>query len=378
MPEGWCGIDMKVLLAGGGTAGHINPALSIAGAVRDLDSDNQILFIGKKGNMEEKLVSDAGYDMQFIDIEGLRRSLSPRNLLVVYKTVKAIADCKRIMRTFNPDAVICTGGYVSGPVMCAASALHIPSLIHEQNVYPGVTVRMSEKYARYIAISFPETKQLMHQPEKCVFTGNPVRKELLCADRQQSRTALGLDDRPFVLAFGGSLGAQKINEAVVDYIQRIVSNDSVQLLFGTGTRNYDAVCQMLQQVKIDLAAHKNIRIVPYIYNMSEAMAAADVVISRAGAISISEITALGKASILIPSPNVVHHHQETNAQLLQKHDAAVVIAEEYLNGQTLKEKIDAITGDIHRQHTIQKNARRMGVTDATQKLVSLVVQMCQK
>lgn len=369
---------MKILLAGGGTAGHINPALSIASCARQADNDTQILFIGKKGNMEETLVPKAGYDIKFIDIAGFRRSLSLENIKVVFKTLRAIRDCKAIIREFEPDVVVCTGGYVSGPVMSAAKALHVPSVIHEQNVLPGMTIKLSQRYASYIATSFEDTKNYLKHKEKCVFTGNPVREELLRSDRVLARAALQLDDRPFVLAFGGSLGAERVNDAVTEYIADMVKTDAVQILFGTGKRYYDAVCADLKRRGIDLAKHKNVRVSGYIYDMDLAMAAADVVIGRAGAISISEITALGKASILIPSPNVTHNQQFANAHVLEQSGAALVLTEDVLSGAALKEKIDLLLADPGALKKLCDQAKTFGVTDASEKIYGLAKSLVDR
>lgn len=369
---------MKLLLAGGGTAGHINPALSIAAYAKKMDGDTQVLFIGKRGNMEETLVPKAGYDMEYIDIAGFRRSLSLQNISVIFKTLKATRDCKRIIRSFEPDVVICTGGYVSGPVMKAAYACGVPAIIHEQNVFPGVTVKLSQKYASYIATSFEDTKNHLKRKDKCVFTGNPVREEILSADPVLARSALRLDDRPFVLAFGGSLGAARLNDAVTGYIAEMVKRDDVQILFGTGKRNYDAVMADMKQRGIDLERHKNVRVRDYIYDMDMAMAAADLVIGRAGAISISEITALGKPAILIPSPNVAHDHQLTNARLLEKNGAALVLTEDALSGAALKEKVDALLSGRGTLEQYGRNAKKFGVTDASQKIYELACSLVRK
>ncbi len=369
---------MRILFAGGGTAGHINPALSIAAYAKKKDKDTQILFIGKKGNMEEKLVGNAGFDIEFIDIEGIKRKLTLDNIRVAVKAFAALSACKRILKRFSPDVVICTGGYVSGPVMHAAHALHIPCIIHEQNVFPGVTVKLSARYADVIATSFEQTAQYIKQRDKCIFTGNPVRADVLTADRQAARTALGADGRPFILAFGGSLGAQRINEAIAGYIRLLDKASDVQLLFGTGVRGYDEVMKGLVAAGVCVDNHPGIRIEPYIYNMNEAMAAADIVISRAGAITISEITALGKAAILIPSPNVAHNHQYENARLLEKHHAALLIADADLTAGRLKEKIDALLKDKALLASLGENAKKMGVTDAAEKIYEIALRLCRK
>ncbi len=369
---------MRILLAGGGTAGHINPAISIASYAKSMDDSTQVLFIGKRGNMEQTLVPKAGFDIEFIDIEGFKRKLTLKNISVVLKTMRAIKDSKKIISQFKPDIVICTGGYVSGPVMSAAKAMHVPSIIHEQNVFPGVTVKLSQKYASYIATSFEQTRNYLTEKKKCVFTGNPVREQILTANRELARLSLRLDERPFVLAFGGSLGAARVNDAVTGYIEETIKNDRVQIMFGTGKRNYDAVCEDFKKRGIDLSKHKNIKVCDYIYNMDMALAAADVVIGRAGAISISEITALGKASILIPSPNVAHNHQYTNAKALCDKNAACMITEDVLTPKTLGDKVSELLNDRRKLEEIEKNAKKFGVTDASQKIYELALKLLRE
>ncbi len=369
---------MRILLAGGGTAGHINPAISIASYAKSVDSDAKILFIGKRGNMEQTLVPKAGFDIEFIDIEGFKRALTLKNIKVIAKTLRAIGESKKIIKRFCPDVVICTGGYVSGPVMSAAKKLNIPSIIHEQNVFPGVTVKLSQKYASYIATSFEKTRSLLKAKDKCVFTGNPVREQIILADRELARAELGVDKKPFVLAFGGSLGAARINDAVVGYIEKLAKRDDINLMFGTGKRNYDEVMSDIAKRGIDITKHKNIRVCDYIYDMDKALAAADIVISRAGAISISEITALGKASILIPSPNVAHNHQYTNAKALSDNGAAVVITEDNLSSDVLGNMIEELLSDRARLDTIASNAKKLGVCDASQKIYALACKLYKK
>lgn len=363
---------MRILLAGGGTAGHINPALAIAFEAKKQDCTNEILFIGKKGNMEERLVGKAGFKMEFIEVEGFKRKISLKNAAVAAKAFTAVLESRKILKRFNPDIVVCTGGYVSGPVMTAAHMLKIPAIIHEQNVYPGVTVKMSEKYAVCVATSFEKTAQLLRNKDKCVLTGNPIRKDIILADYESARVGLGLDERPFVLAFGGSLGASRVNDAVINYIKYVIKNENkVQILFGTGTRNYDEVLKRFEEENINISKYHNITVTPYIYNMPEVMAAADIVISRAGAISISEIMAAGKASVLIPSPNVAHNHQQTNAKLLEKNNAAAVILEKDLTDELFVQKIESIIYSKETQSALETNAKAMGISDAAEKIYFL-------
>lgn len=364
---------MRIIFAGGGTGGHINPALSIANYIRERDKNFEALFIGTKRGLETKLVPQAGYKIEYIDIQGFDRKNILKNIEVLKKLSESKRKCREIIKEFNPDAVVCTGGYVSGPAAMAAHKLHIPSLIHEQNVYPGLTVKASQNYVNYVAVSFPETINHMNKPKKCVLTGNPIREELLKEDKTSARKALGLSDKPFVLIFGGSLGASKINENVVKIIPELIKDNKVQLLFGTGERNFEEIMNELNNVKLS----DDIKIVPYINNMHTAMAAADLVVCRSGAITLSEIAALKKPSVLIPSPNVVRNHQEQNAREFEKMGAAAVICENELTPDALYNKICELTKDGKKLHQMGDNAFKLAKPDALEELYKLVLKCCE-
>jgi len=366
---------MRVIFAGGGTGGHINPAISIANYAKAMYSDFEALFIGTERGLETKLVPKAGYNIEYIDIEGFSRKNMFKNFSVAKKLVESRIKCKRIIKKFNPDCVVCTGGYVSGPVAMAAKALKIPSLIHEQNVYPGLTVKGAQKYVDYLALSFEETINSMSAKEKCVVTGNPIRGEILCADKDKSRAALGIK-KPFVLIFGGSLGAEAINKAVIEMLPRLIAEGEIELLFGTGDRNYESIIQRISQKGIEL--NDDVRIVPYIDNMAECMAAADVVVSRAGAITVSEIAALAKPSILIPSPNVVRNHQEQNAREFVKQGAAQMITEDKLSAEDLYDNISKMVKDSDKLSEMSQNLRKIAKTDALERIYNLMQKMAQK
>ncbi len=362
---------MKVVFAGGGTGGHINPAISVANYIKSKEENFEALFIGTKRGLETRLVPNAGYNIEYIDICGFDRKNMIKNIAVVKKLIKADHDCVKLMKEFKPDAVVCTGGYVSGPVALAAHKLGIPSLIHEQNVYPGLTVKGAEKYVNYVAVSFPETVNHMKMPEKCVVTGNPIRAELLKTDYVSARKKLGLSDKPFVLVFGGSLGAEKLNNAMIDVIKKIGKDTSIQLLFGTGDRNYEKVQSALKGVGYS----ECIKVVPYINNMSVAMAAADLVISRSGAITLSEIAALGKASVLVPSPNVVRNHQEQNAREFERIGGAAVVLDSELSGDLMYEKIMSMTADRDMLKKMSENVKKLAKVDALEEIYRLVKKM---
>ena len=261
---------------------------------------------------------------------------------------------------------------MSGPVTMAAHKEGINALIHEQNVYPGLTVKGSEKYVKYLALSFDETVNYMNAKDKCVVTGNPIRCEILNEDKEEARKKLGID-KDFVLVFGGSLGAQKINETVISILPEIKKKGDIKILFGTGERNYDSVLKAAKDVGIENDG--DIEIVPYIDNMAEVMAAADIVVARSGAITDSEIAALGKPSSLIPSPNVVRNHQEQTAREFEKNFAAVVITEAELSKDVLFNKITDLLNDKEKLNTMAQNVGAMAKVDALEKIYELMIKM---
>lgn len=370
----WEGNIMRVIFAGGGTGGHINPAVSIADYAKARDDNFEALFIGTERGLEKKLVPNAGYDIRYIDVEGFSRKNMLVNVKVGAKLIKAVGECKKIIKEFKPDCIVCTGGYVSGPVAMAAGALKVPSLIHEQNVYPGLTVKGAEKYVTYTALSFDETVNEMKDKSKCVVTGNPVREEILKADYKTQRAKLGIK-RPFVLIFGGSLGADRINETVIDMLPDIVKEDKIELLFGTGDRNYAKITDTVRERGIKL--NKHIKIVPYINDMPCFMAAADLVVSRSGAITVSELAALAKPSILIPSPNVVRNHQEQNAREFERGGAAAVITEAELTPELLYDKINGMIFDKEKMKEMSLALKAIAKTDALEMLYGLMCKMAE-
>ena len=368
---------MKVIFAGGGTGGHINPALSIAGYAAAVDEDFEALFIGTKRGLETKLVPKAGYDIEYIDVEGFNRKNLLKNIKVIKKLYDSEKKCKKLIEDFKPDCVVCTGGYVSGPVAMAAGKMKVPALIHEQNVYPGLTVSASEKYVDYVAVSFDETVKLMKDSSKCVVTGNPVRREIVNADRDEARQKLGIDDKkPFVLIFGGSLGSDRINEAVIDMLPKLVKENSFKLLFGTGDRNYEKIMDIVNERGIELS--DDVQIVPYINDMHLVMAAADLVVCRSGAITISELAVLLKPSILIPSPNVVRNHQEQNAREIEAKGGAKVLVESKLSGESLYKEIIDTTGDKSSLLAMSEGLKSLKKDDACAMIYELMVKMSKK
>ncbi|MGN1457946.1 MAG: undecaprenyldiphospho-muramoylpentapeptide beta-N-acetylglucosaminyltransferase [Acutalibacteraceae bacterium] len=368
---------MRILFAGGGTAGHINPALAIAGYVRSRQPNAEILYVGSKGGMEERLVPQAGYEFRGITVQGFKRKLTPKaikdNIVTVKKAFSASAESKKIIKEFKPDICVGTGGYVSGPVLRAADKLGIPIIIHEQNAFPGVANKMLAKRAARVMLAMPAAKK--HFPENCNFvnTGNPVRGDILTADKEQARKELGLDGRPVILSFGGSLGARIINESLADIIARSAKDGKYQHIHAYGQYG-KWFPDLLKEKGVDLENATNLDIREYINDMPTCLAAADVVIARAGAITLSEIEVKGKPSILIPSPNVAENHQYHNAMSLVEKNAAVMIEEKDLTPEKLTEEIDKLASDPDRLREYSANAKNMAVSDASKRIYSVIVE----
>lgn len=365
---------MKVLLAGGGTAGHINPALAIAGYIKQKRPETQFLFIGNKDGMEQRLVVQAGYPIKSIVISGFKRSMSPKsmveNVKTVSRTITSSAAATKIIKEFKPDICIGTGGYVSGPVVRAASKLGIPCIIHEQNAYPGVTNKMLAKRVKKVMVAVEAAKKYFKDAD-VVVTGNPVRGEILTADKAESRAKLGLDSRPVVLSFGGSLGARKINEAMADLVARSGIDGKYQHIHAYGSYG-DWFPDLVKEKGADIYECSNLDVRPYIDNMPECMAAADLVISRAGAITLSEIQAMGKPAILIPSPNVAENHQYHNAMALVNAGAADIIEESELSGELLMKKADNILSSPETLAKYTENSGKMAITNAGERIYSVI------
>ena len=369
---------MRVLFAGGGTAGHINPALAIAGYLREKEPDTQILYIGAKGGMEERLVPAAGFHFKSITISGFQRKLNwtgiKKNVKTVVHIFTSSMEAHRILKEFHPDICVGTGGYVAGPVIREAIKMGIPSVIHEQNAFPGVTNKVLSKRANKTMLAVADAQKHLDPAAKCVLTGNPVRPAVLRAQRAASRKTLGLDDRPLILSFGGSLGARKINEAMVDLLLASAKTGRFQHIHGYGQWG-GWFPDLLKEKGFLPKQHHNIDIREYINNMPECLAAADLVICRAGAITLSELQAQGKASILIPSPNVAENHQYHNAMALVSRNAAVIIEEKDLSGAVLLKKVEELFQKPETVQTIARNARNMAILDANERIYKVLKEV---
>ena len=372
---------MRVIFAGGGTAGHINPALAIAGYLKEKQPDTEILYIGNKGGMEERLVPNAGFEFASIHVSGFKRSFSPKalkdNIQTVCRAISATSASKKIIKEFNPDICIGTGGYVSGPVLKGAHELGIPILIHEQNAFPGVANKMLSTKAEAVMLAIEDARKHMKEGCNFIVTGNPVRREILLADKAQSRKELGLDERPVVLSFGGSLGAQRVNEACAYIIARSGKDGKYQHIHAYGQYGH-WFPDLVKKMGTDISQCSNLDIREYIDNMPVCLAAADVVVCRAGAITISEIQAQGKPAVFIPSPNVAENHQYHNAMALVNKNAGELIEESELTGELLAEKVDKIVSDKQKLAEYSENARKMAIIDANERIYKVITETYNK
>lgn len=372
---------MKVLIAAGGTGGHVNPALAVAGEIKKRYPDSEICFVGTADRIESKIVPAAGFPLKTIEISGFKRGFSVSDIKANVKTVvrllKSSGSVKKIINEFNPDVAVGFGGYVSGPVIRMAAKMGIPTAVHEQNAYPGVTNKALAEKVDAVMLTAEEAAEHMNCKNPPIVTGLPVRGELLTADGVRSRSELGFNSNPIILCMGGSLGAKVINEAIVDVLVSHKDDTKFNYIVSTG-QNGTWVPDKLRENGIDPDNTPNIKVMPYIDDMARCLSAADLVICRAGASSLSEIQALGKPSVLIPSPNVTENHQFHNAMALVNKNAAVIIEDKDLTGKKLGEQIDKLTSDKVLLTQIGDNARAMAFTDATKRICDIVTGLIKK
>lgn len=336
---------MRVIVAAAGTGGHINPGLAIANKIKQEEKDSEIIFIGTNRGLENDLVPRAGYELKTIEAYGLSKKLSIDNIKKMCKTLGATSKARKIIKEFKPDVIVGAGGYICGPVVWAAKKEKIPVVLHESNAYPGKAVKHLAKNANVVLISFEEARERIPNAKKIVFTGTPVKiqkKDYTKEEKSKILNELKIEDKlPIILVFGGSQGAQKINEAIIGILTKKL-NKKYQIIWATGPKQYDIVKEELNQKSIDIENVPNAKILPYIYNMEEIMNISDVIVARSGAMTITEISNLGKPSILIPLPNVSQDHQLRNAEVLQKIGAGKIILNDKLTSENLNQEISEI------------------------------------
>ncbi|MGM9986606.1 MAG: undecaprenyldiphospho-muramoylpentapeptide beta-N-acetylglucosaminyltransferase [Bacillaceae bacterium] len=364
---------MRVLVSGGGTGGHIYPALALIREIKKENKNAEFLYIGTENGLESKIVRQEGVPFQSIVISGFKRSLSFDNFKTIYRFFKGVSDSKKYIKAFKPDVVIGTGGYVCGPVVYAAAKLGVPTIVHEQNSVPGVTNKFLSRYVDKVAICFEEARSYFPS-EKVVFTGNPRASEVLGKDPTEALKNLGFQQHSKkVLVVGGSRGAKAINDSLIEIIGEL-GNRSYEVLYVTGEVHYENVMAELKKV----GSPKNVLIKPFVTNMPELLAGIDVVVARAGATTLAELTALGIPSILIPSPYVTNNHQEKNARSLEKEGAAIVTLEKDLNGTILLQSIDSLLEDHNKLEQMKKAAQKMGIQDAATRMYDTMKSIMNK
>lgn len=363
---------VRVILSGGGTAGHVYPALSMVNKIKAHHPEAQFLYIGTDEGLEADIVRKANIPFRAIRVSGLRRKISLENLKTVWRFLAAVNECKTIIQQFRPHIVLGTGGYVAAPVVYAASRLKIPSLIHEQNVVPGLANTFLSRYVSAVAVSFPDSVRHFRHP-KIIVTGNPRAQEVATARGARGRQKLGIQKgQTLVLVVGGSRGAEAINRAFLQMAKRIKERSDCFFVYVTGQAHFDRIKNELKEV---LSVTENLQVHPFIYDMPEVLAGCDLIINRAGATTLAEITALGIPSILIPSPYVTNNHQEKNARWLEKEGASRVILEKDLSGELLWKTIEEIVDNPSLRVTMKKASQRLGSPEAQDKLYALMLEL---
>lgn len=371
---------MRFLFACGGTAGHINPALAVAGRLRELFPEAGFLFAGAGRVLERRLIPAAGFELANITITGIRRGLSPADIRHNLKTVKnlsvAARESRELLERFRPDAVFGTGGYVCWPVLRAAAKMGIPTAVHESNAVPGLTARMLSAYVDKTMVAFPSAAAHCKKPERVVLTGTPVREDFLRYTREEAKRKLGLQGKPLVVSFWGSLGADNMNGMMAEFIRLNARSGAMLHLHATGNGDtgLEKMRERLGKVNVyGLPEWENLR--GYIDNMGTVMTAADLILCRAGASTLAEITALGRACILVPSPNVTNDQQTKNARELEKAGGAVVLTEDTCTGEILYNTASALLRDRDRLTAMENASRALGVTDACDRIVNEILDL---
>lgn len=355
---------MRVIVSGGGTGGHIYPALAMIHEIKKHNTNAEFLYIGSEKGLEKEIVQKDGISFVDIDITGFKRKLSFDNIKTMIRFFKSVYRSKKYIKDFKPDIVLGTGGFVCGPVLYAAYKQKIPTVIHEQNVIPGLANDFLSRYADLVAISFEGSKDYFNKARKVILTGNPRATEVFDADREKAYHLLDIEaTKKIVLIFGGSRGAKAINQAFLEMVPMLSEHEDLHFVFITGTVHFDSISAELK--KYPREQLKNISIFSYLYQMPEVLAATDLIISRAGASTLAEVTALGIPSILIPSPYVTNNHQELNAKWMEGQGAAKMIREKDLTG----ERLNRLMAEMMKERQRYADAsRKIGQPEAAKKL----------
>lgn len=370
---------MNLIFTCGGTAGHINPAIAVANMMKERYPDSNILFIGAMGHMEEKLVPQAGFELKCLPGSGLSRKLNvagiKKNLYAVKCVLDAVKSCKAIYRDFKPDAVIGTGGYASFPALYAAQSMGIPTCVHEANAVPGVTTKLAANKANRVLVAFEESVQHYKHPEKVEVVGMPVRRDFLYTTKEAARKELGLDGHVVVSAFG-SLGAKVMNETMADMMpMEQADNFPFHHIHATGSFGKEWMPKRVKDNGVDHENCPELDIREYIYNMPTVLAAADLIIGRAGSATCNEIAASGTPCILIPSPNVTNNHQEKNARVLENGGGAIVVLEKDCTSEKIYGLVRELLADEDRRTQMSRSLHTMVRLDSTERICDIVEEL---
>jgi len=360
---------MRILISGGGTGGHVSPAIAIANYLREKNKNIQIAFAGTEKGLESKVVPQEGYKIYYLKVRGFKRKFSLSNIDSAIKAVTSQIAAKKIIKDYKPDVVIGTGGYVSWPVLSVAAKMKIPTVIHEQNAFPGVTTKMLSKVVDKVMISFDESRKYFKDKNKLIYTGNPVRREFFNIDCKQAKKELS-PGKFMILSVGGSMGAEKINEAAIDLMDRFSKNESITHYHVTGSRGYKEYNKLFRNK--GLCTYNNLFLSEYLYDIYKYYAAADLIICRSGALTLTELAVIQKPAILIPSPYVTENHQYKNAEVLEKQNAAVIIEEKDLTAESLEKKIRELMADPFKLSNISRNISKFASNDTLDKIYKLV------
>ena len=374
---------MNVVFTCGGTAGHINPALAVANLLRERKPDAKILFVGAEGGMETKLVPREGYELETVKVAPYLRKLTPKaikhNLTTLFDLRAARKKADRIIREFRPDVIVGTGGYASYPMLRQGAKRGVPTAVHEANAMPGLTTRMVADSASRIMVCFEESKNYYKNPERVEVVGMPVRKEFLYTTRAEARKKLGLGDEPLLVSAWGSLGAREMNKRMADFLALEVRDGCPwRHVHATGSYGWRWMPDLVKEKGVDLAAHPELEMREYIHNMPDLMAAADLILTRAGASSLNELEASGTPCIIIPSPNVTDNHQEKNARVLERSGAARVLLEPGLSAEALYDAAKELMNDAEARRTMQENLRKMAVVDSAERIYNTILELAAR
>ncbi len=373
---------MRFIFTCGGTAGHVNPALAVAGRLRERMPDTEILFLGAEGKMEMELVPRAGYKILPLHITNIARGKSlealAHNLDTVKNVIASEREARRIIRGFRPDAVIGTGGYVCYPVLMAASRLHIPTLVHESNALPGLTTRLLAKHVDRIMVGFEESRKHYPEPEKVSVTGTPVRGEFSAYTRESAKKELGLPaELPLVVSVWGSLGSGHMNGILLELLPLLEGQREFRLLHAIGSRDFEDITRRLAETSLR-PADCGVEFREYIYDMPRVMTAADLILCRAGASTLAELTWLGKPSLIVPSPNVTDNHQEKNARVLERAGGAKVLLEGEFDAASLLSEVRALLADRKALDSMGSAMAALSVPEAADRICGQILEMSRK